>query len=81
MCMVSRATVPVSSHSVVFSLPMARVLVGPFPSLRAKFLEHFINHVVCFAMQKNAFKITPKNLANTSVVYWGGMLLALWEGG
>ncbi|CAM9278896.1 unnamed protein product [Ectocarpus sp. 6 AP-2014] len=30
---------------------------------------------------KNAFKMTTKNLANTNVIYWGGMLLALWEGG
>ena len=24
---------------------------------------------------------TPKNVANTNVIYWGGRLLALWEGG
>eukprot|EP00903_Cladosiphon_okamuranus_P006159 g6060.t1 len=30
---------------------------------------------------KNAFRIARKNLANTNVIYWGGMLLALWEGG
>eukprot|EP00752_Nemacystus_decipiens_P007508 g6709.t1 len=30
---------------------------------------------------RNAFRIARKNLANTNVIYWGGMLLALWEGG
>ncbi|CAN0026125.1 unnamed protein product, partial [Laminaria digitata] len=30
---------------------------------------------------KNAFRISRKNVANTNVVYWGGKLLALWEGG
>jgi len=25
--------------------------------------------------------LTPKNLANTNVLWWGGRLLALWEGG
>ncbi len=29
----------------------------------------------------NIFDLRLKNLANTSVVYWGGKLLALWEGG
>ncbi|CAN0369370.1 unnamed protein product, partial [Hapterophycus canaliculatus] len=30
---------------------------------------------------KNAFRIGRKNLANTNVIHWGGILLALWEGG
>ncbi|CAM9271037.1 unnamed protein product [Scytosiphon promiscuus] len=30
---------------------------------------------------KNAFRIGRKNLANTNVIHWGGVLLALWEGG
>ncbi len=29
----------------------------------------------------NAFDLKCKNAANTSVLYWGGKLLALWEGG
>lgn len=29
----------------------------------------------------NAFDLKPKNIANTSVLYWGERLLALWEGG
>lgn len=32
-------------------------------------------------MRKNLFKMRFKNAANTSVVYHGGKLLALWEGG
>jgi len=30
---------------------------------------------------KNAFDLQFKNVANTNVIYWGGKLLALWEGG
>ncbi|CAM9702553.1 unnamed protein product [Ascophyllum nodosum] len=30
---------------------------------------------------RNAFRIGRKNLANTNVHFWGGNLLALWEGG
>jgi all-trans-8'-apo-beta-carotenal 15,15'-oxygenase len=30
---------------------------------------------------KNAFDFKQKNIANTNVIYWGGKLLALWEGG
>lgn len=29
----------------------------------------------------NAFDLRFKNLANTHVIYWGGKLLAMWEGG
>lgn len=29
----------------------------------------------------NAFDMRVKNLANTNVMFWGGRLLALWEGG
>ncbi|WP_448562937.1 carotenoid oxygenase family protein [Trichothermofontia sp.] len=29
----------------------------------------------------NAFDLRFKNIANTHVIYWGGKLLALWEGG
>ena len=29
----------------------------------------------------NFLSLKLKNVANTSVVYWGGRLLALWEGG
>lgn len=31
--------------------------------------------------QRNAFRIAQKNIANTNIHYWGGNLLALWEGG
>ena len=30
---------------------------------------------------KNAFDFKQKNIANTSIIYWGNKLLALWEGG
>ncbi len=30
---------------------------------------------------KNAFDFQFKNVANTNIIYWGGKLLALWEGG
>ena len=29
----------------------------------------------------NAFDFRQKNIANTNIIYWGGKLLALWEGG
>lgn len=29
----------------------------------------------------NAFELRLKNIANTNIIYWGGKLLALWEGG
>ena len=29
----------------------------------------------------NIFDFKLKNIANTNVIYWGGKLLALWEGG
>ncbi|MDY6806810.1 MAG: carotenoid oxygenase family protein, partial [Cyanobacteriota bacterium] len=29
----------------------------------------------------NIFDLKPKNAANTNIIYWGGKLLALWEGG
>lgn len=29
----------------------------------------------------NCFDLKHKNLANTNIIYWGGKLLALWEGG
>ena len=29
----------------------------------------------------NMFAMKTKNVANTNVIYWGGRLLALWEGG
>ncbi len=29
----------------------------------------------------NAFDFKQKNIANTNIIYWGGKLLALWEGG
>ena len=29
----------------------------------------------------NFFSLKMKNVANTNVIYWGGKLLALWEGG
>jgi len=32
-------------------------------------------------MLSNIFDINVKNVANTNVIYWGGRLLALWEGG
>jgi all-trans-8'-apo-beta-carotenal 15,15'-oxygenase len=29
----------------------------------------------------NIFDLKAKNIANTNIIYWGGKLLALWEGG